>query len=157
MVMEVLLQAVVDELRTVVAIEGSQREGKALFDLDQCGFNADRELAPDAGALKSNLRSCRWCDVGLVGVQKNSPAMVAPQWATVSPSQLPGRSTSWWCVRTGTRLRSHSVAGVVPESPRRPSASALRVGASSRSMLAAEIGLTNRRVCRLRRTPCSAS
>lgn len=38
--------------------------------------------------------------------------MVAPQ-----PSQLPGPLTLWWCVRTGTNLRCHWLAGVVPESP----------------------------------------
>ena len=59
MVVEVLLQAVVDELRTVVTIEGSQCEGKALFNANQGVLHTDRELAPDAGALKSNLHSCR--------------------------------------------------------------------------------------------------
>ena len=48
--MEVLLQAVVDELRSVVAIEARQREGKALFDANERVLYTHRELAPDTEA-----------------------------------------------------------------------------------------------------------
>ena len=48
---EVLVQAVVDQLLIVGAIDSRQWEGYTSFDLNQCGIHAYGALAPDARTL----------------------------------------------------------------------------------------------------------
>ena len=97
-----LLQRVVDELRAVVRIKARQGKWQALLNADEGVLDADEGvldadegvfdalglLVPDARALSPTGE-----DVSGRERPKILAPMAAPEWATVSPSMLPGRST----------------------------------------------------------------
>ena len=87
--MEVLVQAVVYEFSAALSKTVSAKGRR-------CSMPIGEFFTPTASLLQTlaHLVQPSFLSV-VVSVQKSSPAMVAPQWATVSPSQLPGRSTSW--------------------------------------------------------------
>ncbi len=82
---QVAMQGPVEELAAVVAVEAFHREGQRPFRVGELGQNPGCALVPDRAVFRPAA-------AGSVTVRlwMKSPAVVSPQWATVSASRCPG-------------------------------------------------------------------